>query len=472
MKAAPRDAGATPQTRLRNRFDALVGHVLDPLFRHAYTLVVNTGLTSVLGFAYWVVVGRLYTTADVGRNAAIISSVMFLGSVAQLNLRPVLARFVPVAGGSANRLVVGSYAAAAIAAIVGAIGFVLVSPLWAGDGALAGLRDDAAASLFVIVATATWTIFSLQDGVLIGLRSTVLLLVENVTFSVAKIVVVVALALTTVPPLAIAISWIGPMVVGVIVINAIIFVMLLPRHVAANPYPDPTLNARRVIRFAAGDYVGSLFTLSYTALLPVIVIGQASETAAAQFYIVWVITTSLQVLPNFMVVSLVVDTAQDPSTFRRQGRRVLIGMSRTLLPLCLGVAVFAPLILRVFGEAYVDATLLLRLLSLSIIPFAVNTLYIGQARLRVSARRIITVQAIIAGLVLGLTVLLMPQIGIDGVGVACLVGQGLVAIILLATTLRPLLTRGEADPTGNRGGGQPASDSDRSADATKRKSLT
>jgi Na+-driven multidrug efflux pump len=80
------------------------------------------------------------------------------------------------------------------------------------------------------------------------------------------------------------------------------------------------------------------------------------------------------------------------------------------------------------------------LLVLSVIPYGINLLYLGRARVRVSAPRIVAVQAVIAGLILGLSLILVPLMGVDGVGVAYLVGQGTVAVVLLATVLRPLLT--------------------------------
>ncbi len=448
-----RDGGpsVTDRTSMAGLIGSLLGHVGDPLFRHAYTLILNTGLTSALGLVYWVVAGRLYPPEDVGRNAALISSVMFLGGVAQLNLRPVLSRFVPVAGRASARLVLLGYASSITVAVVAAVLFVLTSAIWAGAGPLSAIASEPAAATLLVAATVIWTVSALQDGVLIGLRSTVLLTIENVAFSVGKIIVVVGLAaLATRPAFSIALSWAAPMLLAIVAINVVIFGRLIPRHVQLRPDRDPRVTPRRLIGFAAGDYLGSLFALTYVSLLPVIVISQAGEAAAAHFYIVWVIASSLQVLPAFMVTSLVVDTAGDPSTFRRQGRRMLIGMARLLIPTCLLIVVFAPLILAVFGPTYGDATLLLRLLVLAVIPYGINMLYVGRARLRVAARRIVLVQAAMAGLVLGLTLVLTPRMGIDGVGVACLLGQGAVALVLLATDLRPLLRRERPslDPTG------------------------
>ena len=54
------------------------------------------------------------------------------------------------------------------------------------------------------------------------------------------------------------------------------------------------------------------------------------------------------------------------------------------------------------------------------------------------------VQASLAVLTLGLSYPLLDRLGVTGIGLAWLISQGAVAIVLLATELRPvLLSRGQ-----------------------------
>ncbi|MEJ7696267.1 MAG: hypothetical protein WKF78_06530 [Candidatus Limnocylindrales bacterium] len=195
------------------------------------------------------------------------------------------------------------------------------------------------------------------------------------------------------------------------------------------------------MRFAAADYVGSLFALTYVALLPVIVIDQVGAAAGGQFYIVWVVAGSLQLIPPQMISSLTVDTAANPENFARQGRRMVVAMFRILLPVCLITVVGAPIILSVFGPTYESAVPLLRLLVIAIIPYSLNVLYLALARSTVRPRRIIAVQAALACLILGSTFVLIGPFGLDGVGMAFLIGHAGVAAVLLLTSLRPILLR-------------------------------
>ena len=96
-----------------------------PLFRDGYALVLNSGLTALMGAVYWLLAAHEFSPRTVGVNSAAISMMMFLAGVAQLNLMSALLRFVPVAGASAKRLVRFCYAIATALGGVAGLVFVL-----------------------------------------------------------------------------------------------------------------------------------------------------------------------------------------------------------------------------------------------------------------------------------------------------------------------------------------------------------
>ncbi len=438
---APASAGSRTVLAgsIRRGRGEILAHVRDPLFWHAYVLLANTAITSGLGVLYWLLVARLYPQAEVGRNATIIASITFVAGASQLNLRPVLARFVPVAGWRTGRLLAAAYAAAAAASLLLAVGYLAAGPLWISDGPILEVRAQPLAVVGFAIAAALWTQFALQDGALIGFRATVLLAVENATFSVSKILLAVGFALAAVGGgVAIVASWVAPIAAAVAVISVITAVRLLPNQLARRRPAVNLPSGARIVRYAAGDYAGSLFALAFTSLVPVIVLNQAGAEASARFYIVWVITISIQLIPSQMLTSLVVDTARDPATFGAQGRRMLAAMLRVLLPIVAVLVVGAPIVLGLFGPSYAEETLLLRLLALSAIPFAVINLYIAFARIGTQAGRIVLVQGAIAITLLTLIQWLLPRAGLEGVGYAVIITYGGFAAILLATWLRPV----------------------------------
>ena len=85
-------------SKMNRLFEPLLIHLRTPLFRNAYALILNEGLSAASGLLYWLVAARLYATDIVGRNAAAISTMAFLSAMAQLSLGGALMRFLPVAG--------------------------------------------------------------------------------------------------------------------------------------------------------------------------------------------------------------------------------------------------------------------------------------------------------------------------------------------------------------------------------------
>src|SRR5436190_8645178 len=95
----------------------IFGHFSIPLYRNAYALILSSTATSALGLLYWVVAARFYGTEVVGINSAILSAMMFLGVVAQMNLGGMLVRYVPLAGRVTSRLIGFSYLASVLGAL-------------------------------------------------------------------------------------------------------------------------------------------------------------------------------------------------------------------------------------------------------------------------------------------------------------------------------------------------------------------
>jgi O-antigen/teichoic acid export membrane protein len=419
----------------------LRAHLSDPLFRHAYALIVNTGLTTGLGFVYWVAAARLLPRQEVGVAAALISSIVFVSGLAQLNLRATLTRFIPVAGRQTQALARASYVSAAVVAAVIAVIYVLGADFWSRGGPVAALPADPVLAAVFVASTVVWTIFAIQDGILVGLRATGWLTLENAAFSVAKIALLVAFAVAPMPGSGrILASWVVPMLGAIVFVNLLLWKHLVPVHVARRPAADAVVRPGRIVRFAAGDYVGSLFALSYASLLPVIVIDKIGATAGASFYVAWVIASSLQLVPPQMISSLTVQAAPDPASFAVHARRMIVAMFRILVPGVVAIVLGAPLILTLFGPSYRDATALLQLLAVAIVPYSVNVLYLALARSRVRAKRIVAVQVALAATILPSTFVLSGTFGLNGVGLGFLLGQTVVAAFVSVTSLVPLLS--------------------------------
>ena len=416
-----------------------IGHVRTPLYLNAYSLIASNAITSALGLVYWSIAARMYPVATMGASSAVISMMLFLSGVAQLNLRVALFRLIPEAGAAAGRLIGGAYAlvlvlSGLVALLVFGGAMVLGSP-WTSISELASPLG----LLLLVAGTMAWSVFNLQDGVLAGLRRTPWVPVENGAYAVAKIVVLVMVA-TVLPTAGIVTSWIVPSLVLVVVVSIVLAFRWVPTHVSRQAGRAPRMARRRLLSFVAADSVGALFALAASTLLPVIVVAQAGATQGAYFAIAWTIVMALTLVPVNMAASMTVETIHAGADLATETRRLTIHVARLLVPLLVVLEIAAPWILHIFGPEYAaNATDTLRLAMLGLVPFAANAIYLAAARIRGQGRRILLIQASVAVLTLGGSLLLLRSAGIFGVAIAWPLAQALVAAVVVPAGLWPLL---------------------------------
>jgi O-antigen/teichoic acid export membrane protein len=345
-------------------------HLDSPLYRNGYALVMAVGAGAVLGAVYSVVAARMYPTADVGRNLALIASMTFLANLAHLNLTNGLNRFVPTAGRETKRLVAWSYGVAGVLALVAALVYVGGIELWSPE--LTDLvRQHPAAVVTFVVATALWVVFQLQDSVLIGLGRSDWVFTETVAFGVLKIVLLVAFA-AALPDQGIFLSWTVPLVLLVPAVNVLVFRRLMPHHEAAKAERTEHLHPRELGRYLGADYFASLLWTATTSLLPLVVLAIVGPEESAYFSIAWMIAYVLYLLSRMLGMSLVTEGARSPQRLYEFALRTLAQCARIVIPLSVLVVLLSPFILRLYGPDYFEgASLLLPLLVLSAIPHVV-----------------------------------------------------------------------------------------------------
>jgi O-antigen/teichoic acid export membrane protein len=421
----------------------LTAHMRTPEYREGYALALSAGLASALGLVYWIIAARAYEPSVVGLNAAAISAMLFLSGLAQLNLVTALTRFIPDAGLSTWRLVGWSYAASlAVSGVVTAV-FLAGIDLWAPR--LGFLRASGGFVLWFVVATMIWSIFTLQDSVLTGLRHAIWVPLDNTIFALTKIALLAVFA-TTFTRYGILASWTFGVVLSVLVINAALAFRLIPAHVDS-PRPGPrAATTREIGRFAAADYVGGLFWLASSTLIPIAVTQQLGGSANAYFTLAWVMTMPLYLASANIGNSLVVSAVTDRQRLREYSQRVFVQTARIVAPVAIAVALAAPYILRPFGGQYSDhATPVLRLLALSAIPNIVTVLYLSAWRAQQRLSLLVWIRGVQCTCAIAASLALLGPYGIRGPAIAWLAVQSLVATALFLCWPETL-TGGERPP--------------------------
>jgi O-antigen/teichoic acid export membrane protein len=407
--------------RLRGLRAAASRQLANPLSRGGLALLANTGLTAILGFAYWVIAARLFSTYAVGVAGALVAATTLFSGLGQLNLSGMLMRFLPRAEGKSRRLVLLTYAyAASVSTLLAALSLVgiryLASPR-------SPLRLDELQATFFVLAVAATAVFTIQDSVLIAVRKAVWVPVENGSFGAAKIATLFLLA-----PLGTAFAlfsaWMIPLTMTIPVISAALFYRFLPKASGARRAALLGKRTRsRIIRFTAGDATGGLFTQAWTYLPPVIIASTLGASVNALYYISFLFSSTIdQIAANFSS-PLTVEGAHAPEEIAKLIRSTLRHIYAIILPTVIVLLITCPWLVRAFGDKYAGAVPSMRLLLLACLPKAVSIVYYAYCRVQRITHRSAMVQAYVCVTTLLAIVLLAHRFKLVGVCLAIVAVQ-------------------------------------------------
>ena len=429
---------------LAARVRGLRGELSVPLYRNAYALMLNTVVNSLFGLLYWIFAARTFDADEVGRGNALVSLMMLVSVLTQLNFGQALIRFLPRAGMSSARLLRAAYGLSAVVSVVVAAG-VMAYCHWA-RGPDDPLHVSLPFAAWFVVSTAAWSVFNLQDNALTGLRSSMWVALENGVYGVVKLVLLVVVAGTGLQD-GVFTSWTLPVIALLVPVNLLIFRRILPRHARESEANARLPDRATLVRYMAGDYTGQVFNQATSSFLPVLVVHLMGPAQAAFLLPAQTVFIAMNLLSLGITSSLVVEGARDEAQAHRHALAILKRIAVTVVPAALVIALVAPWLLQLYGSEYrANATVLLQLLMLSTFPRVVVTLYMTMSRLQNRTGRLAVLQGIHAVVLLTGTALLAGRLGLDAVGWSWLGIEIVLALALgrpVLRWLRPPRTGGD-----------------------------
>jgi O-antigen/teichoic acid export membrane protein len=192
-----------------------------------------------------------------------------------------------------------------------------------------------------------------------------------------------------------------------------------------------------MLHFSFANYLAILFWTAPGLVLPIMVVNLLGAELNAYFYIAWAIGSLLSVIPGAASISLFAEGSYEEERLGVNIWRSLKMILLLLAPAVILVLAFADKLLLLFGSAYSEnATTLVRILAISSLPLAVNIVYLAIKRVEKKLKVIVSLTALVAVVTLGLTYLLLPHMGINGAGIAWLISQAVIALVIMASWLK------------------------------------
>lgn len=398
-------------------------HLAEPMFRSAYALILNTVLSTGFGLLFWIFAARWYSVEDVGKGQVAINSMLLLSGIGSLRLSGALIRYLPSSGNRAPQLL----RMTVIGASVGSVATVAVYSLIAPSQIDSFLWPGLSAIVLLAAATVGWSLFTLQDAIMIGLRRATWVPVQNAAFSALKIVALL-LAAALGWQAGIFWSWLVPMVAVLVPVHVLIGRVIAAEHTGL-PTEEP---GRRMVSFVGVDYFSSLCEIVVVNGIPVFVAVMLGFEDVGVFATTWIIGTTLDHVLVHFGNSLVVEGVRSPAELGRQARTMVRRCYLFLVPLAVVVVLAAPILLSLFGPEYADdGTLLLQLLAVAMLPRVVQQIVVVIARVRHRLGLALVINVTQATAIVIASLALAGPVGVAGPGIAYLAASAITALVLI-----------------------------------------
>jgi O-antigen/teichoic acid export membrane protein len=394
------------------------------LLRNSIYIMGTNVVTAAFGYLFWIVAAHTYSPNDVGLGSALISVMYLASSLATLGMDATLVQTLPrrEAGNAWSVTLNAGLAVGTLAGLFTGIIVVVALPLFSHQFAI--VEHNAGYSFAFIAGVPLMTVSLLLDQAFIAERAANNMLVRNVAIAVLKIPLLVLPVVLLAQVGALGILLPGVVAIAVILIGGLL--LLVPRLGRAYCLATRGIveQARSMLSSLAGNYFINLGGLIPYYLLPVFVAIRLSPAENAYYY------TTMRLADFFVIgsyavsVSLFAEGSHAAHDLSHKVRASAVISGMILGPGMLVCFFGGYYILLMFGPSYAQNGLtLLRIFALTAVPDAITNIYISVLRVQRRLRFAALLYLSMAALTLALGWILLPVLGIAGVGLAFLIAQ-------------------------------------------------
>lgn len=399
----------------------LYNYTSNRLLHNALNLMLSSGIISLFGFIFWIIIARNFTSQDIGVATTLIASALLVALLSQSGFDTTFIRFLSKSKNKSEYINTG-LVISGLTSIIIATAYCFIVPRFSTDLSFLSNNPLYMVGFVLFALFATWN--TLTNAALIAYRRTRYILIIDTIFSIVKISL--PFLITSGGAMAIFI------VVGIAqVVNVALSLFVLIKYFG---YKPKMMIDRGIIsdtkRYSAGVYSSSVINLLPDSLLPLIVINQLDASNAAYFYIAFAIANLVYTIVFAITQALLAETANDEKHFREHARKGIKFAILLLTPVIVAVIILAPYILKIFGDEYAAGGVeMLRIMALSgyfVMGYSFLSFYYKHSKRLLPLVIMTSVNAIV---ILGLSIPLSNEYGLAGVGWAWMIGTAIAVAV-------------------------------------------
>ena len=390
----------------------------DSLYRNSIYLIVGTLLMSVLGFIFWMIGARLFSTEQVGLATTLISVMGLITSFSLLGFNSGLIRYLPSMEERDKKINTSFTLIAIVTVIISAI-FLLSVRMFSPK--LMFIHDNVILAFVFIFFMVFASFNSLIDSVFIAYRSAKFILLKNSIYSLLKIALLSSFV------------WLGAYgifsshMAGLIVGFFVLFFILIFKFDYKPKFAFYDSIIRKIGRYSFGNYLAGFIGGLPSMVVPILILNKLGAESSAYYYMAMMIATLLFTIPQATSNSLFAEGSYDIKNIKIQIKKAFKIIALLLIPAILIVASLGQYVLLLFGKEYsVEGFRFLQLMAFSGVFVGMNGIFGTLLRIKKRIRALIVISVISMALILGLSYLLVDY-GLWGIGLAWLIGQAVIS---------------------------------------------
>lgn len=348
---------------------------------NAVSLFGTTVVTSLLGFAFWLIAAHMFSRAAVGAGGAALSAMQLIANAGMLGLGTLLIGELSRKVEHPARLIATALCTSAGAGVVGGMAVAVGAHALSSSGMIP--NGIVGVALFAATAGVYAALLVLDDAT-VGLSRASWQLWRNGAFSVVKLALlpVVALVLGLNGSSGLLLSWLGGAVLSILVITVLarranLRLVARPRRELIGSYRGTAL-LHHWLNLSSGAPI---------LVLPMIVAAYLTPTANAPFYSALLLIGFAYIVSTHLGTALFGVASGDHSALKRELRRTIKICGAVGLAAVVVFGAAGHLLLLMFGSGYTDASLPLAILAVGTFPGGVRSQYTAVCRVNGDLRR-------------------------------------------------------------------------------------
>lgn len=414
------------------------------MLTNAASLIGTTGVTSVLGFAYWWLAARRFLPEVVGIGSASIAIMALLGSFCVLGLGTLLITELPRQPEQEGSLISTALILVGVVGMVVGVLFVLIAPYLSTE--FLPLRASVTDVIIFGLGVSQTAITIVLDQALIGVLRGSIQLWRNTIFAIGKLILLfmASVWIAHATGMSIYATWtIG----GILSLIALVVCLPFNKSWRSRNYLPQWSLLKKLGLSALQHHVLNLALQMPSLLMPVLVTTLLSAKMNAWFYVSWMIVNVVFLVPNALTTVLHAMNSAQPATLAQKARST-IGLA-FLASLGANIVLLfgTQQVLSVFGSGYAEnAAWSMRFLALAAFPLVIKAHYISICRIQDRVTK--AMLSMIPGGVLELVAASVGAYlgGLSGLSLGWTLAIFCEALFMLPTVLKALTTKAMDEP--------------------------